>query len=371
MGVGCIQKLPELLREDSISNVLLVTTAGFISRGSLEPLMSLLNKKGIRYSVFSDVTPDPTVECVEQAVQQYQKNGCDGIVAIGGGSVIDCAKIVGARITRPEKSVKQMMGTMKIGRRIPNLYAVPTTAGTGSEVTAGAVITDTVDGTHYKITIGDVNLVPYYAILDAEITCALPPAITSVTGMDVLTHAVEAYTNCFASKKTKKYAGEAVKLVFENLMTAYENGTDISAREKMLEASYFGGVAITNNYVGYVHAIAHGIGGLYGVPHGMANAILLPVILEKYGEAVFKSLAQLGNLVGIKGNSEKEKAEGFINAIRRMNEEMNIPQKFIKLKEKDYRTIVERALIEANPTYPVPVIWGEKEIIRVLQRVQG
>lgn len=370
-GAGSIYKIPDMLKQKKVKKVLVVTTPGFIRRGSLVSFFESLTKAGMGYAVFSEVQPDPTTECIENAVTLYKQEKCEVIVAIGGGSVIDCSKVLGARIARPNKSIPQMAGLLKVLRRIPNIYAVPTTAGTGSEATAGAVITNAAD--HYKFTVLDLCLVPQYAILDPELTIGLPPSITAVTGMDALTHAVEAYTNCFCSPKAKKYAYKAVKLIYENLLTAYEDGSNIQAREKMLLASYYAGMAINSNFIGYVHALAHGVGGLYGITHGMANAIIMPYVLEAYGENVTKKLSKLSELVEvaeISGASEQEKASAFIAFIRELNKKMNIPDKVTELRKKDIKTLADRARKEGNPTYPVPVIWEEKEFTEVLKRLR-
>jgi len=364
-GAGSIFKIPELIKKDGQKKVLVVTTPGFIRRGSLEPFFESLTKAGLTYAVFSEVQPDPTTDCIEEAVALYRKENCEAIVAVGGGSVIDCSKALGARIARPNKTIAQMAGLLKVLKRIPNIYAVPTTAGTGSEATAGAVITNASD--HYKFTVLDLCLVPRYAILDPELTCGLPPAITAVTGMDALTHAVEAYTNRFCSPKAKRHAFEAVKLVYKNLLTAYENGSNLVAREKMLLASYYAGMAINSNFIGYVHAVAHGIGGLYGVTHGKANAIIMPYVLEAFGKAAQPKLAKLAEIVGLQGASEAEKAKAFIASIRELNAKMDIPDKIEELREEDFEVLVTRAVKEGNPTYPVPVIWEKKEFEEVLK----
>lgn len=364
-GAGSIYKIPELVKQDGLKKVMVVTTPGFVRRGSLVPFFESMKNAGLSYVVFSEVQPDPATDCIEEAVALYRQEKCEAIVAIGGGSVIDCSKAVGARIARPKKSIAQMAGLLKVLKRIPNIYAVPTTAGTGSEATAGAVITNVAD--HYKFTVLDLCLVPRYAILDPELTVGLPASITAVTGMDALTHAVEAYTNRFCSPVAKKHAFHAVKLIYENLLTAYEDGSNIKARENMLIASYYAGMAINSNFIGYVHAIAHGVGGLYGVTHGMANAIIMPYVMEAFGDAASKKLANLAELVGISGGTEQEKAKAFINSIREMNEKMNIPSKISELKEKDFKTLTDRAVKEGNPTYPVPVIWEEKAFEEVLK----
>ena len=366
-GAGSIYRIPELVKEDGKKKVLIVTTPGFIRRGSLEKLFRSLEENGVEYSVFSKVQPDPTTDCIEEAVTQYKKENCEAIVAIGGGSVIDCSKALGARIARPKKTLQQMQGLLKVIKPIPDIYAVPTTAGTGSEATAGAVITD--GRSHYKFTILDLCLVPKYAILDPQLTTALPKEITANTGMDALTHAVEAYTNRFCSPKTRKVAEEAVRLIYENMLQAYENGEDIKVRENMLLASYYAGVAINSNFIGYVHAIAHGIGGLYGVTHGKANAVILPYMLEAYGEKSYKKLARLSEMVGLQGENKKEKAVVFIQSVREMNRKMGITSKVGELRREDFEELARRAVKEGNPTYPVPVIWEEKEFFRFMEKI--
>ena len=354
-GAGSLLKIPENIKKENKKKVLVVTTPGFIKRGSLVPFFEELKKQNLEYVIFSEVQPDPTTDCIEEAVALYKKEQCEVIVAIGGGSVIDCSKALGARIARPNKSLQQMQGLLKVLKKIPDLYAVPTTAGTGSEATAGAVITDGTN--HYKFTILDLCLVPRYAVLDAELTCPLPPHITAHTGMDALTHAVEAYTNCFCSPLAKKMSLDAIKLIYENLETAYLDGNKKKARENMLLASYYAGVAINNNFIGYVHAIAHGIGGLYGVTHGKANAIILPYVLEAFREKAHKKLAKLADLVSVGGNTEEEKAKAFIDSVLDLNKKLGIEKNIVELKKEDIPELANRAVKEGNPTYPVPVIW--------------
>lgn len=364
-GSGSIYEIPKLLKKDRLKKVLIVTTPGFIRRGSLTAFFDSIKKAGLSYAVYSDVQPDPTIDCIEDAVKIYIQEKCEAVIAVGGGSVIDCAKALGARIARPNKTIPQMAGLLKVLKRIPNIYAVPTTAGTGSEATAGAVITSAED--HYKFTVLDLCLVPKYAVLDPELTVGLPPAITAATGMDALTHAVEAYTNRFCSPKTKKYAFDAVQLIYKNLLTVYKDGSNIIAREKMLLASYYAGMAINSNFIGYVHAIAHGIGGLYGVTHGMANAIVMPYVLKFFGESIIWKLANLADLVGISGETKEEKAKAFISSIKQLNDKMSIPDKVEGLQEKDFDTLAKRAVKEGNPTYPVPVIWEEESFKELLK----
>ncbi len=370
-GNGSIMEIPKRLVKTGKRNVFLATTPGFIKRGTLEPLFEAIKNAGINLTIFSEVTPDPTIECVEAALKLYKENNCEAFVAIGGGSVIDCSKAVAARVVRPDKTIRQMKGVLKIRKTIPDFYAVPTTAGTGSETTAAAVVTDTVNGTHYKYAVNDFCLVPKYAILDPQITVALPKGITAFTGMDALTHAVEAYTNRFASLKVKKASFDAVKLIYENLERAYEDGTNLEARENMLLGSFYAGVAFTNNFVGYVHAVAHAVGALYGIAHGEANAIILPAVLELYGDSCVKELSELAEAAGIKGDTAKEKADNFIKSVKKMNSDFEIPKKIEKLKKEDFTEIINRAIKEANPLYPVPAIWGRSDFECLLEKLYG
>lgn len=364
-GPGSIYKIPGQLKQEGMKKIIVITTAGFVKRGSLNRLLEEFKKENIAYVIFDGVHPDPTIECIEAASELYRKKSCEGIIAIGGGSVLDCAKVVGARIVKPKQKVIEMTGFLKIRKQLPPLYAIPTTAGTGSEVTVAAVITDS--STHYKYPINDTCLLPKYAVLDPELTCGLPKNLTAATGMDALTHAVEAYTNKYASRESKQYALDAVKIIFGNLTKAYDNGMDLEVREQMLMGSYYAGVAFTKAYVGYVHAIAHGIGGLYGVPHGYANAVILPIVLQAYGEAVYKELSELADAVGITGESPEEKAQEFIAAIKGMNQHMEIKEKLDVVKEEDISEIIKRAMKEGNPNYPVPVIWKEEQFRKVVE----
>lgn len=368
-GENSLNMIADMLLVSEKKRVLLVTTPGTVKRGTLNPFISKLKEKDISVTVFSEVVPDPTVECVEACKEVFVKGACEAIVAVGGGSVMDCAKVAAARAVCPKKSVRSMKGMLKVGKKIPDFYAVPTTAGTGSETTAAAVITDTIDGLHYKYPITDLHLIPKYAVLDPTLTTGLPKGITAATGMDALTHAVEAYTNCFASAFVKKKAVDAVKLIFENLEKTYNDGSNLEARENMLVGSFYAGEAFTVNFVGYVHAVAHAIGALYGVPHGEANAVILPYVLEMFGSSVYGKLAKLADAVGIIGESDEAKAKAFIKAIRKMNNNMGLPEGFEALKREDFDIIIDRAMSEGVPTYPTPVIWKREDFRSLLLKL--
>ena len=366
-GEGAVLRLPAFVKSKGINKVLVVTDKGLMGLHLLDPMFEELKKAEVEYVVFDEVQPNPTIPSIEACKALYIENQCEGIIAFGGGSPMDCAKAAAARVVKPKQSVRKMRGYLKVGKKLPPFFAVPTTAGTGSETTLAAVVTD--PETHEKGAICDPCLRPKYAVLDAGLTVGLPPHITSTTGMDALTHAVESYIGKSNVKSTIKYAEDAVKLIHTNLEKAYANGKDMEARQNMLIASFYAGNAFTRAFVGYVHAIAHNLGGMYNTPHGLANAVILPYVLEWYGESVYKPLAKLADLVGLSKEdmSVEEKAKAYIAEIRRMNKAMNIPEKFDFIKEEDIPTLVERALKEGNPGYPVPKIMNPQECEQVIR----
>lgn len=367
-GPGAIKKLPDLIKSKGLKNVLIVTDKGLMSLHILDGLFAKLEETGIEYVVYDGTQPNPTIDNIEDARQLYLDNNCEGVIAFGGGSPMDCAKATAARITNPKLPVRKMRGVLKLHHKLPPLFAVPTTAGTGSETTLAAVVTDPT--THEKNAINDPRLRPKYAVLDPELTIGLPPHITSTTGMDALTHAVEAYIGKSNVKSTEHYAELATRLIYANIEEVYNNGKNIEARNAMLKASYYAGMAFTRAYVGYVHAIAHNLGGFYGVPHGLANAIILPYVLEYYGETAHARLAKLAVISGVKTDgTDAEKAEAFIESIKQLNRNMNIPDKFDMIKEEDIPTIVQRALKEGNPLYPVPKIMDAADCEAVIRRM--
>ena len=369
-GAGSIKKLPTFIMEKGIKSVLIVTDGMLMKLGLVPPMLEEMDKIGLKYAVYSDVVPNPTIDNIEDALKIYKENGCEAIVAFGGGSPMDCAKIVAARAVCPNKPVSKMKGVLKILKKIPPFFAVPTTSGTGSEATLAAVITD--PKTHEKYPINDPSIIPNYAVLDPELTVSLPKHITSTTGMDALTHAVEAYIGKSNTDFTREEAEIAVDLIFKYLKRAYDDGSDIEARQKMQEAAYHAGCAFTRAYVGYVHAIAHSIGGKYGVPHGLANAIILPHVLDYFGDSCHEELAKLADIAGVEGANVTEKALNFVQAIKDMNEYMNIP-KYVegKIQDEDLDWLVNHALKEANPLYPVPKFMGKEEMIAVYNQIKG
>lgn len=369
-GAGAVKKLPAIVKKEGVKNVLVVTDKGLMGLGLLNSLFEGLEAEGIKYSVYDGVQPNPTIYNVEDALKIYKDNGCEGFIAFGGGSPMDCAKVAAARVVKPKQTPSDMRGVLKILKKLPPFFAVPTTAGTGSETTIAAVISN--PDTHEKNSIMDPVLRPKYAVLDPELTVGLPPHITSTTGMDALTHAVEAYIGRSNTKDTEESAKIATKLVFENIEKAYKDGSDIEARDNMLYASFQAGLAFTRAYVGYVHAIAHNLGGMYGIPHGLANAVILPYVLDYFGESAYKRLAELADIAGVSGAAcgEREKAKNFIAAIRKLNSDMGIPDKFEQIKDEDIQLIAERALLEGNPLYPVPKIMDIEDCKALIKKLQ-
>lgn len=357
-----VSALGRIFSDNGVSKVMVVTDRALHKMGALDCVKGSLEKYGIAYVIYDRTCANPTIFNVEEAREMYLNTSCGALVAFGGGSSIDCAKAVGARIAYPKKSLDQLKGNLKVIKKIPLLVAIPTTAGTGSEVTLTAVITD--PDMHYKYTMNSFALIPQYAILDPSVTYSLPPSLTATTGMDALTHAVEAYIGRSTSKATREMALTATKLIFENLEQAYNDGTSRKARLNMLKASYLAGNAFSQSYVGYIHAIAHSLGGRYGTPHGFANAVILPIMLEAYGDSVYGKLRDLAVAAGVADETDSDEiaAKRFIIEIKKMNERMNIPSSIRGIKAKDIPDMARYAAKEANPLYPVPVIMDAEEL---------
>ncbi len=356
------EELPDTLKQHKIQKILIVTDPGIVACGLMTKITSVLAKEKISYSVYDQTSANPTVRNVEEALALYQKEHCKALLAIGGGSAMDCAKALGARIACPKKTLGRLKGTLHVLHRIPLLITVPTTAGTGSENTLAAVITDSEK--KHKYVLNDFVLIPRYAILDAELTYSLPPHLTATTGMDALTHAVEAYIGRSTTKETREKALLAVKTIYQNIETAYHDGHNHAAREQMLNAAYLAGFAFSRSYVGYVHAVAHSLGGQYNIPHGLANAVLLPEVLESYGSCIHKKLHILGCAAGVctEQDSIKAGAGKFIASIRTLNKNMGIPDFLSDIQESDIETMSAHAAKEANPLYPVPKLMTRREL---------
>ena len=370
-GTNSMQELCKVFKEKNIKKVLVVTDNMLFERGLLDNMFNTFKQNEIDFAVYNKTIPNPTIDNIEEAKNLYLQENCEAIVAFGGGSPIDCAKIVGARIVKPKKPVRKMRGLLKIRKKLPLLVAVPTTSGTGSETTVAAVITDA--KTHEKYPINDFSLIPHYAVLDPSLTVSLPKHITSTTGIDALTHAVEAFIGKSNTKQTKKDALKATKLIFENLLLAYNEPENLEARQKMQEAAYLAGAAFTRAYVGNIHAIAHSLGGFYSTPHGLANAVILPYVLEYYGKTVYKKLAKMARYINLctENESDETASKKFIEAIKDLNNQLNIPTKIEGIKDEDIPAMIKNAKKEANPLYPVPMIFKDKDFENIYNLIKA
>ena len=355
-------KLVLEFEKEHIRNVLIVTDKSIRDLGLLNDLEENLKSRQMKYVIYDKTVANPTTTNVEEARQMYIDNFCTAVIGFGGGSSIDCAKAVAARIAKPKQPLSKMKGIMKVHKKLPPLAAVPTTAGTGSETTLAAVITDA--QTRHKYAINDFPLIPKYAVLDPKVTLSLPPSITAATGMDALTHAVEAFIGNSTTKETRHDALLATKLIFENIFTAFSDGKNKEARKNMLKASFYAGAAFTKSYVGYVHAVAHTLGGEYNIPHGLANATLLPFVLEAYGKKAWKKLHKLGIAAGVcdEKDSHETGAKKFIEAVKEMKKTLGIGDTLKGIKETDIPKLADYADREGNPLYPVPVLMNAKEL---------
>lgn len=387
-------RLLEDIKRREVERLLVVMGPNMMKRGLPVPMLEKLRANGIECEVFDRLTSDPTDAQVEEGIRLYNEKNAQGIILFGGGSPMDCGKAIAARIARPDRTIAELQGVLKVRsrRKVPVMWAIPTTSGTGSEATMAAVITD--HETHRKKSINDMAIIPHVCVLDAGLTVGLPPDITAYTGMDALCHAVEAYTNnAYNTALEKKMAKDAVKLIYENLEGAYENGSDMEKRQNMQRAAFYAGRAFTRGCVGYVHAIGHAVGGLYGVPHGKAMAILLPHVLKAFGSSAEAKLAELADHCGLsaeygvdhddrtggcacpaygamKGKTTNNgKARLFIEWIENTKRSMDIPDRFDCIKEEDVETIAKWADAEANPLYPVPKIFDRKQLEDLVRSV--
>ena len=362
--LNAVELIPGVLRERGIDRVLIVTDPSICRLGLLNNLTAALEREGVSYEMFDGAVGDPTIEMVETARSVYAEKHCQGMVAFGGGSAMDCAKAVGARMAKPRRSLHQLKGIMRVLRRLPLIVAVPTTSGTGSETTVAAVITDQETG--HKFTIMDPVVIPHVVVHDPKITVSLPLFVTATTGMDALTHAVEAYIGNATTKASEEESLEAVRLISENLLPACQDGSNMKARANMLHAAYLAGRAFSRSYVGYCHAIAHSLGGKYHIPHGMANAVLLPYVLDAYGSAIYPRAKQLAIAMHLatEETSEAAATHKLISWIRWANRTMGLPDKLEAVKAEDVHQLSVYADQEANPLYPVPVLMDRRELER-------
>ena len=353
-----------IIKKNKLNNIFIVTGPNIYKKGLLNELENNLKQNNINYYIFNKTESNPTINNVLKAKKEYIENKCSAIIAFGGGSSMDLAKILGASIVT-NKPIYKMKGLLKIRKKLPLLIAIPTTAGSGSETTLAAVITD---DNHIKYPINDFCLIPKYVLLDYKLTLSLPKNITCTTGMDALTHAIEAYIGQSLTNETKMYSLKAIELILNNLFKAYQYN-DEEAKNNMLIASFYAGCAFTKSYVGYVHALAHAIGGKYNLPHGLLNAIILPKVLIKYDKSIYKKIAFIAkaNNITTENDNNESSFNKFINYILELNNKMNIPTKINELNENDIHYLATLAFNEANPLYPVPKLFSIKDLEDILK----
>ena len=356
----------ELIKNNK-KNPIIIVDKIIYELGLVKSLEDKLKELHYKYSIFTNVVVNPTTNSVEKALMLYKANSCDSIIAIGGGSAIDLAKGMGALIAKKNKILSQLKGILHIRKKIPLLFAIPTTAGTGSETTLACVIVDS--ETRHKYAINDFPLIPKYAVLDANMTMTLPQNLVATTGMDALTHAIEAYIGKSGNKNTRKDAKQAIKLIFSNIEKSYFD-TDIEARKNMLYASHLAGRAFSKAYVGNVHSIAHSLGEKYNLPHGLCNAVILPYVLKEYGKSIYKKIKQISLYCGFVDDnvSLEDTYNLFINKIIDLNKKMNIPN-HLPINGADIDEMVNYAYKETNPLYPVPELWNKEKFKKIYMLV--
>jgi alcohol dehydrogenase len=364
VGAQSVQEIPELLNRYQGKRPLVVTDNTLLELGVVTQVLGPLDAQNIVYHLYSDITPDPDFETVRTGVAQYLLGDCDSLILVGGGSVIDCGKAIAASVAT-KKDISKLVGLLRVHRFVPPMIAIPTTAGTGSECTIAAIVTDSEQG--IKCAINDPFLVPKCAILDPTLMTGLPPHITAHTGIDALTHAIESYLSGYAGRFSKDQSVRAIETIFSTLPIAYRNGQDLEAREAMALASYQAGLAFTRTYIGYVHAIAHQLGAIYHLPHGLANAIVLPKVLAYCQPNIDGKLAELARAISISDNPDNTQAAAlFLEKLTELLDALDIPKTVAVLKTSDIDQIAQRAIDEAFGQYPVPLQLNQTQCREIL-----
>ncbi len=373
-GPGSVRKLPALIKAQGIQKPLVITDSVLMEKNLLRSMFEAFTAIGMPYAVYDGVQPNPSIDNVEDAYALYLKNGCDAIIGFGGGSSMDCAKVVAGRVVRPNLTADKLGGYFKImlpiPKKLPRIFAVPTTAGTGAETTSAGVITD--PGRNTKYTVNDFLIHPHYVVLDPELTLGLPPFFTAITAMDALSHSIEGYIGDAHCKISDIYSEAAIRMIFENIDKVYKNGGDLAARGQMLMASYYAGIVLNRALTGYVHPFAHKIGGMYHLPHGRVIGAVMPLVFEFYAAKVGRRLAKLADVINVSkpDMTDSQKAIAFIDAIRCFNRAYGIGATIPEIKEEDFEEIAQSIHRECIP-YPVPRIMDDDDIFRLLRTLKG
>ncbi|QQD17849.1 iron-containing alcohol dehydrogenase [Spongiibacter nanhainus] len=364
-GESSSKQLARHIANHGSRRLLIVSDKPLVDLGLITPIVEECKGLGIECQVFDGVLPDPTFNIVDDGLEVFKSHNADAVLAIGGGSSIDTGKTIASAATNGFEP-RKLAGYFKV--KIPPipLYAIPTTSGTGSEVTKGAVIADS--DTHLKAYVADPKMVPLAVALDPGLLTGMPPAITAATGMDALTHAIEAYISVWCNPRCERYALSAIKMIFAQLPTAYSEGSNIAAREQLSLAACYAGLAINDTNIGNVHALAHQLGRVYSTPHGLANAIVLPYVLETMIDACGPRLASLARELSFSDSrDDNEAAKVFISKVVELNSILNIPTGLDKLARSDFGDIAKAATKEGS-LLPVPRLMNKSEFDSVLER---
>lgn len=349
MGVGAAKEITNQVKTLGGKKALLVTDIGLVNAGIAGQITELVESAGVKAILYDKVQPNPTDKNVGDGIKVYQGNSCDMIISLGGGSSHDCAKGIGIVATNGG-NIRDYEGIDKSTKPMPPFIAVNTTAGTGSEMTRFCIITDT--DRHVKMAIVDWRVTPNVAINDPVLMVGMPPALTAATGMDALTHAVEAYVSTIATPVTDSAALMAIELISDNLRNAVANGQNMVARDNMAYAEFLAGMAFNNASLGYVHAMAHQLGGFYDLPHGVCNAILLPHVESYNIISNPQRFADIARAMGenLEGLSVREAADVAIEAIQTLSNDVGIPSglKELGVKEQDFEVMAQNAMKDAT-----------------------
>lgn len=369
-GSGSSYSLTDAIASFGHQRLLVVTDKMLVELGLVKRITDKLEKHGINIELYDAILPDPDFSQVESGVIYCKQSGCDGVLAIGGGSVLDAAKVI-AICAGTDQTPAGIKGYFSVkSRGLPN-YAIPTTAGTGSEATMVSVITDPFSET--KCFIVDPKLVPDAVALDASLMIGLPPAITAATGIDALTHAIESSLSREASEDTLRKSLSAARIIFNNLETAVNDGANLSAREAMATASYYAGSAFTVTNVGYVHGLAHQLGAICHIPHGLANALFLPHVLEFYCDTAAPQMARIAKFSGIGDASDSDDvlARKLVERVRQLSAAIGLPNHADMLTPDKVDAIVARALKESHGLYgyPVPKYMRREECESIVRKI--
>lgn len=365
-GTNSSLEIVNVIKENKLQKPLIIVDPFIDQIGLMKHTLDSLDQNNIKYIKNIDVKSEPNVLMIEDIVSIYKESNCDSIIAVGGGSIIDTAKLVGARITNPNKSISKMKGVLKVRKQIPFTITIPTTSGSGSECTVAAVVKDG----HSKYAVNSPKLVPNVAVLDPMFTISLPVSLTLTTGMDALTHAIECYIGNSNTKTTYQDSIEAISLILNSLESLLANTQDVEKRLQMQKASYLAGAAFTRGYVGYVHSIAHALGAYYNIPHGEANAVLLPLVLEKYKEKIKNKMLKLVDKLDESNLPNEEKLSLFYSKIKSLSLKVKKSIGFTKIDSKDYQELIKHIQKETWPLYPVPRYLEDSELIDIFEKVK-